>query len=147
MLYGTNLDYRHKNLKIGITYLTYQYSHALQTSDKLYKIYDFSGKENQNTAFHYQWNLNQIYFSGEIAVDRNLNLAITNNAVFNISSKLGFALLHRYFDKKYQAVYANSFSEGSHIQNEQGSYTGINFFPTKNWISLSFLSGHPSFGQ
>jgi len=40
---------------------------------------------------------------------------------------------------KYQAVYANSFSEGSHIQNEQGFYTGINFFPTKNWIVKAYV--------
>ena len=138
-IYGANLDYRFNRLKLGLTYLTYKYSHALLPSGKLYKIYDFSGTENQNTSLHYQWNLNQIYFSGEVAVDKNLNVAVTNNAVFNISSKLGFALLHRYFDKKYQALYADAFSEGSHIQNEQGFYTGINFFPTKNWIIKAYV--------
>jgi len=139
MLYGANFTYRYNRLKVGLTYVNYQYSHSFQPSDQLYKVYDFSGDRNQNASFHYQWNLNQIFFSGEVAVDQNLNLAVTNNAVFNISSKLGFALLHRYFDKKYHGLYADSFSEGSHIKNEQGFYTGINFFPTKNWTVKAYV--------
>lgn len=139
MVYGTDLSYKFKRLKIGATFVKHEYSHSLAVSDKLYKIYDFHGNANHNGSFHYKWNMNQIFFSGEVAVDRNLNMAVTNNATFNISSKLGFAILHRYFDKKYQAIYSQAFSEGTRVQNEQGFYTGINFFPTKNWTVKAYV--------
>ena len=139
MLYGANLTYKFERLKLGLTYVGYNYSHALDLSTKLYKRYDFYGDNGQNTSLSYQWNLNHIFFSGEVAVDKNFNVAITNNAVFNISSKLGFALLYRYFDKKYIANYSQSFSEGTKVQNEQGFYTGLNFFPSKNWIIKAYV--------
>ena len=138
-LYGANINYKFERLKIGATFVKYQYSHSLAPSTQLYKLYDFSGDHNQNASFHYQWNLNQIFLSGEVAVDQNFNVAVTNNAVFNISSKLGFAILHRYFDKKYYANYFTAFSEGSRVQNEQGFYTGINFYPTKNWTVKAYV--------
>ena len=139
ILYGTALSYNFNRIKVGLTYVGYQYSHALNPSNNIYKKYDFSGDNGQNASVFYQWNLNHIFFSGELGTDQNMNIAITNNAVFNISSKLGFALLYRYFDKKYVANYSQAFSEGSKVQNENGFYTGINFFPTRNWIIKAYV--------
>jgi hypothetical protein len=138
-LYGANLTYRLNRLKLGVTYVAYQYSHTFQPSSQLYKVYNFSGNRNSNASFSYQWNLNHIFLSGEVAVDENLNMAVTNNAVFNISTKAGVAILHRYFDKSYQANYSAAFAEGSSVQNEQGFYTGINLYPTKNWSLKAYV--------
>lgn len=137
--FGGDLSYRFERLKIGASFIHYDYSHNLQASDKLYKLYDFSGNENNNASFHYQWNLNHIFLSGEVAVDDQLNWAVTNNASFNISSKLGLAVLHRYFEKDYHAQFSAAFAEGSRAQNEQGFYTGINLLPTKNWIISAYI--------
>jgi hypothetical protein len=138
-LYGSNFTYILNRLKMGLTYVTYQFTHAFEPSSQLYKKHDFSGDRNSNASFSYQWNLNHIFLSGEAALDENLNMAITNNAVFNISTKVGVAVLHRYFEKGYNALYSTAFSEGSRVQNEQGFYTGLNFYPTKNWILKAYV--------
>ena len=43
-------------------------------------------------------------------------------------------LLHRYYDKRYTAQHANSFSEGSGIQNEHGIYVGATWKPLRSWL-------------
>lgn len=139
LFYGLDLSYRFKNLKVGVNLVKYQFSHALLASDKLYKKYEFNGQENTNASLHYQWNLNKIFLSGELATDRQLKLALSQNVVFNLSSKVGLAVLYRYFDKQYQALYSGAFSEGSKVQNEQGFYTGIQLSPFKNWVFKGYI--------
>ena len=44
-------------------------------------------------------------------------------------SYFSLLLLHRYYDKKYQAFFGNAFGQHSSVQNEQGFYTGMQWTP------------------
>jgi len=138
-LYGGNLEFNYRRIKIGFTAVHYQFSQKLQASHQLYKRYHFSGSQNSNVSFHYRWNLNRIFLSGETASDQEGHLATTNNANLNISTKFSLAILYRYFDKSYHALYSNAFSETSGTQNETGFYSGIIFYPSKNWSLKAYI--------
>jgi hypothetical protein len=42
--------------------------------------------------------------------------------------------LHRYYDKRYTALHAHSFSEGSGVQNEHGIYVAATWQPSRRWL-------------
>ncbi len=138
-VFGANLGLLLSRGKVGFTWVDYRFSSNFTPSTQLYKLYQFSGDHQYNSSVNYQWNLNHIFVSGEIAVDGNGHVAVSNNAVFNLSSKLGVGVLHRYFDKSYQALYAAAFAEGSAVQNEQGMYLGVNWLVSSSWTINAYV--------
>jgi hypothetical protein len=48
-------------------------------------------------------------------------------------------LLHRYYDKRYTALHAQSFSEGSNVQNEHGIYAGFVWQPSSRWTLNGYV--------
>ncbi len=138
-VYGANYTHRFRHLKVGGTWVAYQYSVPLQPSDVLYQKHHFSGRKNYNASLFYQWNLNHVFLAGELATDAHQHVAVTNHAVFNVSSKLSLVLLHRYFDKAYHSAFASTFSESSGVQNENGFYAGLQFLPTRNWVLKAYV--------
>jgi hypothetical protein len=55
-------------------------------------------------------------------------------------------LLHRYYDKRYSALHAMSFGEGSSVQNEHGIYLGAKWQPARTWLLQSYVDyAHFSF--
>src|SRR5205085_10953266 len=57
-------------------------------------------------------------------------LAFLNGALVSLDSRVAVSLLHRHFDKDYQALLANALAENSSVANEEGFYTGIVIKPT-----------------
>ena len=61
------------------------------------------------------------------------------------TEQLSLMLLHRYYDKRYTALHARSFSEGGHVQNEHGLYLGSSWQPSRNWL-LQGYADYAHFG-
>ncbi len=126
---GARLGVTIKNLKLSANFVGYKFGLDLSPDEKPYKIYDFQGNNNYNSSMDYQFFFKKIGLFGEAAIGKNGAMAIQNGMVTSIVPQLSFSLLHRYYQKNYQAHYSNSFAENSKISNEQGLYYGIEFHP------------------
>ncbi|MDR1698934.1 MAG: hypothetical protein LBR75_03830, partial [Prevotellaceae bacterium] len=81
-------------------------------------------------------------FAGETATDDHWNFATLNTVTFNPVSNVGIAILQREYSPKYQAFYANSFAEGSSVQNERGLYIGAEVQPIQKWKISAYADSY-----
>ena len=51
----------------------------------------------------------------------------------SLNAKLDLALHIRNFDRDFQALYSNTFSETRRSENESGQYIGLEYRPSKPW--------------
>lgn len=133
-VFGGNICYSTSNLRIGVTALTHRFKDfRLEPPEKPYNVFYFKGSGNTNVSVDYLFNKEAIKFYGETAVSSNKAVATLNAIQLTPASYVSFLLLHRYYDRKYQAFFGNAFSQGSTVQNEQGVYMGIQISPFAYW--------------
>lgn len=104
-----------------------------------YRRYTAEGNDFINMSIDYGYTNTKFSFSGETAINRQGALATIHQLSYRFNPQLTLIALHRYYDKKYTALHAKSFSEGSSIQNEHGVYGGLSWQPfnnlTFNWYA------------
>ncbi|MFH2095779.1 MAG: hypothetical protein ABIJ16_08745, partial [Bacteroidota bacterium] len=133
MIYGGNATFSKMHYKLGATFITYNFSSPLNKDLQPYNSYVFNGQSNFNAGVDYQINYNKLNFFGEAALSENGGMAFINGAVIRMHSQLSLAILHRWYEKDYQALYCNPFAEGSGGSNEHGLYIGTEIYPVKRW--------------
>ena len=141
-IFGTKIGLSLKNFKLGANFVAYQFNLDMLKSDRPYKYYDFAGKQNFNASIDYYYSYKTISLFGETAVGKNGGLAIQNGFICFIVPQLSFSLLHRYYQKEYQAYYSNSFSENTKITNENGLYYGLEFHPVRKLTILAYIDSY-----
>ena len=147
--FGGSIGYRqgtfHANLNMVYTRLNRQ----LIPQQVLYKRYAASGTDFTNASVDYGYNTSRWGVSGETAVNGQGALATINTVNWRATDALTLMLLHRYYDKRYTALHANSFGEGSGVQNEHGAYLGAKWQPTKAWLLQGYADyahfSHPRY--
>ncbi|MCX7862984.1 MAG: helix-hairpin-helix domain-containing protein [Bacteroidales bacterium] len=131
---GGNISFNYETFRLGLTGITYEFSSPLIKTPKPYNQYEFSGRQNSNIGFDYQFVLkNTITFFGEAAMSQNGAKAFLNSMLFSLSPQTSMALLHRHYERNYQALYAQSFGENTNIINESGIYVGAIILPYAKW--------------
>lgn len=130
---GGNITYNHSRFKIGLTGLNYTYGANLIKDTTPQNQFEFQGKSNTNISLDYQFSLRDFNFFGEEAISQNGGLAFLNGMLVNIAPQVSFSVLHRYYEKDYQANYSNAFTESAKANNETGLYFGIEIYPYKRW--------------
>lgn len=128
-VYGANLKFNHKKFRLGATAVTYNYNADLIKTDQPYNQYVFSGRSNANAGIDYQFTIRDLTLFGEAALSQNGGMAFLNGALFSLSPAMSMALLHRSYQRDYQAFFANGFGENSTISNEKGMYLGTIVYP------------------
>lgn len=124
--YGGNVRYATSNLAIGVTALSYSFGkYDIQPDPKPYNLFYFRGNSNMNISVDYMLKTNKLKFYGETALSSNKAVATLNAFQLTPVSYLSLLLLHRYYDRRYQAFFGSAFSQNSTVQNEQGVYTGM----------------------
>ena len=144
--FGGSVGYRqgtfHVNLNMVYTHLNRQ----LIPQQVLYKRYAASGSDFTNVSMDYGYNTSRWGVSGETAVNHQGALATINSINFRATDALTLMLLHRYYDKRYTALHAKSFGEGSSVQNEHGAYLGAKWQPARTWLLQGYVDyAHFSF--
>ncbi len=153
---GGDLTYNTRYFKTGLTFVNFKYDADLNKNIQPYNQFDFMGNQNFNVGINYLFTYKGINFFGEEAMSQNKSMAFVNGASFQLIPQVSLAVLHRNYNKSYNALYANGFAE-SKTQNEKGFYLGAEIFPVKYWkISayydsysfnwLKFLTNAPSTG-
>jgi len=136
---GGNITHNHENFKIGITGIYYTYSAELVKDTTPKNQFDFRGNENTNISLDYQFSLRDFYFFGEEAISQNGGKAFLNSIMIRLAPQISMSLLHRHYDKNYQANYSNAFGENSNVSNESGLYFGLEIHPIKKWKITSYF--------
>lgn len=142
---GGNLSLSFGDLDIGATIL---YSHLdrelVPKTSSAYRKYYPAGKDFLNSSISYSWHHYPFAINGETAIDKNGHFATINTSSVQLSSYLSIMLLYRLYSYKYTSLYANSFSEGSSVQNESGFYYGLNWTPNRKF-KLSIYADYAHF--
>ena len=137
--YGGIFSWYLKNLKLGAVFIKQQLDKPLIPAEQMYNLYRFRGKDNFNVGVDYSFNRGKTQLFGEAAISKSGGKAAVQGLILNLNDQLGFSILFRHFDKKYQALWANTFAEGSNISNESGLYFGTRILPFK-YVTLSAYS-------
>ncbi len=130
---GGNVTFNHSKFKIGVTGLNYTYNANLVKTVNPENQFDFQGNQNTNLSLDYYFGLNDFSFFGEEAMSQNGGMAYLNGMFVNFAPQVSLSVLHRYYEKDYQANYGNAFGESSGTNNESGLYFGIEVYPIKRW--------------
>jgi len=133
--FGTSLGWRNGTLHINANAVYTHYDRLLQPQQNaLYRRYAPQGNDFLNASLDYGWNNHHWSLSGETAINQQGALAAIHTLSSRLTSQFTLMLLHRYYDKRYTAQHANSFREGSSIQNEHGIYLGATWQPVRSWL-------------
>ncbi|MBR4197206.1 MAG: hypothetical protein IKQ94_00340 [Bacteroidales bacterium] len=119
-LYGAHLQYKSTNLSIGATGYHMTLSSPLQPKPRPDNYSAFSGTENTNFGLDATYLLHRILFFGEMAMDRNFNIAGLAGLQFNATENTLISAYYRNYGVEYQNLYATALGQNSSVQNEEG---------------------------
>jgi hypothetical protein len=154
---GGSLSYNRGRLKVGFNGIHYFYDGLMIPAPRPENTYRFSGGSNTNLSLDYHLSLNRFYFFGEQAWSLGEGQAFLNGLHGRLTPGVGMCLLHRYYERDYQAIYGSAFAEGPRPQNEHGIYLGLEvevgeFLQLRSYIDtwrfpwLTYSSAAPSTG-
>lgn len=124
-LVGSNLTYDGKYFEGGFTAVYNVFIKVLNPAERLYNRYYPRGRYFYNVGVNYKWYKGKFVFSGETAVDKQGKIATLNQLTYSPVVNTSLIVINRYYDKKYQSLYANGFGENSRLQNEAGLFIGL----------------------
>ena len=99
-----------------------------------YRRYAAEGNDFVNISMDYGYNNHRLTIAGETALNRDGALAALHSLSYRMTDALTLTAIHRYYDKRYTALHARSFGEGSGVQNEHGIYLGATWRPGRAWL-------------
>ena len=141
---GASIGWKQGTLHINANAVYTHYDRPLQPQQNaLYRTYAAQGNDFLNMSLDYGWNNHRWAFSGETALNKKGAVALIHTANCKVTDQLSLMLLHRYYDKRYTAQHANSFREGSGIQNEHGIYLGATWQPFRSL----YLQGYADYAH
>ena len=137
--YGGSLQYQIGNLKVGLNHLAYNFSSTVTPRTDLYRLYTFSGSQLSNTSLDYAWRYKNLTTFGEISRSDNGGLAQIHSAIMSLDKTIDIAFSYRKFEKDYQTLEANAFSEGTLPVNEEAVYFGLESRINSQWKISTYL--------
>ena len=130
-----NVVYSHFDRRI----VPYTETSSKPTASQRYRQYALAGNDFLNASLDYSYTSHRLSFSGETALNRDGALAMIHTLSLPLSEQWALMLLHRYYDKRYTAFHAHSFSEGSGTQNEHGIYLGTSWRPSRATLLRAYV--------
>lgn len=140
---GGSIGYRKGTFHVNLNTVYTHLNRPLVPQQALYKRYAASGSDFTNVSADYGYNNAHWGVAGETAVNEQGAIATINTLNWRTTESLTLMLLHRYYDKRYTALHAYSFGEGSGVQNEHGVYLGAKWQPSPVW----FLQGYADYAH
>lgn len=104
-----------------------------------YNQFQFNGNQLMNASLDYSWVYSNFNFFGETALSDNGGIATLNGLIIGLNRRVSLSLLHRHYQKEYQALFSNSFAETANTNNESGIYLGMEVKPNKHWTISGYF--------
>jgi len=136
---GGNLSCNFEHARLGLSVTHYFFNADLIRSDDPYDLFRFHGSKNTNYSLDYYIQLSKLSFFGETGMSNNKGLAVMNGVLIDLTPPVSLSLLQRMYQKDYQALYANAFSENTETTNENGLYMGILTYPFPKWTFSGYI--------
>jgi hypothetical protein len=136
---GGNFSFKLDNARVGFSATHYFFNAELVEGDDPYEFFSFHGSHNTNYSIDYYVQLSKLSLFGEAGLSNNKGFAVLNGAMIDLKPPLTLSVLHRLYQRDYQALYANAFSENTTTSNENGLYLGINAFPFPSWTFSGYI--------
>ncbi len=154
---GGNVNFKNKGLKVGATALQTDYRANLVRNLNIYNQFDFNSNSNFVSSFDYNYIKRNFNFFGEFARSSSGGIATINGALIAVHPNLSFSVLHRYFERNFHSILANSWGESSRPANERGLFMGFDatlkprwrlagYFDRFDFDWLSYQTDAPSHG-
>lgn len=137
---GANIHYFNRGYNFGLTAVYTHFNRQLRPDTKaIYKRYYPQGNDFTNIGIDYGYINKNFNIHGETAIDRNGAIATINSFSLTVPYKLNAVLLHRYYSPRYTSLWAQSFSEGGQVKNENGLYAGAEYYPTNKLKLTAYI--------
>lgn len=143
-IYGAQMAFQQKHLRIGAVYYQTHLDHSIATSEIPYKLFDFHGDFLANFGVNMNFNLNPVSFFGEAAANPGGKMAGLAGLNAFLSDRFTLTLFYRNYPKDYKVIFASPFGKSSGAANESGIYLGFNALLTKS-LTLSGYADYYSF--
>jgi hypothetical protein len=138
-LVGANLNYRKRNFSVGIASVYQGYNKIFSKSVAPYNQFDFRGKSFMSHSLDYSFVVRNFSFFGETSMASHSNkLANVHGVLMALDPRVSLSVLYRDYNRAYQTLYNNGFSEGSNTQNERGLYLGATIKLTSSWTLQTY---------
>jgi hypothetical protein len=138
-VFGGNLTCHFERSRVGFSASHYFFDAELQKGNDPSDFFSFYGTHNTNYSIDYYVQLSKLSLFGEAGISNNNGFAILNGALIDLKPPLTLSVLHRLYQRDYQALYANAFSENTTTSNENGLYLGIMTYPFPFWTFSAYL--------
>ena len=140
--YVAGADFVHtgENFLWGATAVAYSYDKPNARKVQDYNQYQLYDGWHANLALNGMLSLGHLRLFSELAADSGFAPAALAGAVFSPSYGFEAALQFRYYDKKYIATHAGSYSTTSSVVNQQGAVLSLLWRPGKILQASSLTS-------
>lgn len=122
----------------GVGYVATQYSAAMLPSAQLYRLYEFSGKQNFTLSTHADFTHKNINMYAEAATSKNGGTGAMAGLTAYFSSAVQMAWVARHYTPDFHAFYGSALSENSRPINEKGLYWGLDLKPWKKVMCSAY---------
>ncbi len=126
---GGNISINKKRWHVGLNGVYFTYSNPIQKANEPYNQFAINGTAWYNASVDYNYTYKNFHYFGESAMSKNGGYAFIDGILLSVDPKMDIGMVVRNISKKYQAVQANAFTEGTLPTNENGVYTGITLRP------------------
>lgn len=124
---GAIVAFQYKQLRVAANAVFHHFSLPVKRADKFYNRFAAKGNTLFNQSVNYHYTQRNMHVFGELALDREGDMAFINGLMVSADSKLDFSLVARKIGKRYRSFYGNAFTESSEPSNEEGIYGGLTF--------------------
>lgn len=131
---GAAIDWQSESLglTLGLTALYTKLDRTLRPNpSQLYRRYYPAGDRFANVSINAAIRRHWATIAAEAAIDKDGNMAAIAAATTQPRAGMEITALYRYYDYRYAALYARSFSDGGRVQNENGFCLAVKLKPTK----------------
>lgn len=136
---GGSLSYRGHGFRIGANLLYVHLDRELKPNiSVLYRQYYPQGREFLNSSLDYGYVNHSLSLSGETAFDKDGHLATINTVSLRLGDALSVMALQRFYSYSYASLDAQSYSDGSKVQNESGIYLGLSWQPSPHFRMVAY---------
>lgn len=134
---GASFGWHHETLyaNVNMTYSHLDRPLMPKKSGAIYRRYQMEGSNFFNASIDYGYANQHYVIAGETAINRDGALATLHRATWHATTATDITLLHRYYSKRYTSLHAQSFAEGSSVQNEHGIYLGLRWQPSMRFAA------------
>lgn len=143
---GGHINFTRGGFTLGATAFYTSFNRLLQPDTRQrYRQHYPQGDRFWNASVNYGYRSHRVQIAGETATGDCRAMATLNTVTWQAADNLTLMLLQRFYSYRYYSLFAQSFADGSRVQNESGIYLGATWRPrrTLSFVAYTDFAHHP----